>query len=122
MIWIKTTLGSSCCGAAATKTTSIHEDEGLIPGLPSLGISICHRCGPKRKKKKKKVKSKKKTLKFPDLQTRFNSFQSLMILLSLLRNSKMMAHNVILCFTPKPHLMDMLMISEMAKQLATVRE
>ena len=26
-------LGSSCCGAAETNLTSIHEDVGLIPGL-----------------------------------------------------------------------------------------
>ena len=26
-------LGSSCCGSAEMNPTSIHEDEGLIPGL-----------------------------------------------------------------------------------------
>ena len=25
--------GSSCCGAAVMNPTSVHEDEGLIPGL-----------------------------------------------------------------------------------------
>ena len=61
---------------------SIHEDVGSIPGLsvghrcgldltlqgsswssdltPSLGTSICHRCGPEKKKRKKKDKRQKK--------------------------------------------------------------
>ena len=30
---LKKTLWSSCCGAAETNPTSVHEDEGLIPGL-----------------------------------------------------------------------------------------
>ena len=37
---------SSCCGAAETKPTRIHKDEGLIPGLAQwLGIQLVMSCG-----------------------------------------------------------------------------
>ena len=66
--------GRSCCGSQVQNLTSILEVVGSIPGLtqrvqdlallwlrcrptPSLGTSMCHRCGPKEQKKKEKRKT-----------------------------------------------------------------
>ena len=73
-------MGSSCCGAAETDPTRIHEDTDSAPGLtqirkqlcgelwcrlaaiapidltPGLGTSICQGCSPKKKKKRKERK------------------------------------------------------------------
>ena len=84
--------GSSLRGATETNPTRIHEDVGLIPGLtqwvgdlvllwlcssdstPSLGISICYRCGPKKARKKKRKKKDRMPSPFSLLNTAGISF------------------------------------------------